>query len=450
MNQFLKFSLIFLISYVFILTFFPPEKNTPQNQIILKWNQEFSIWKLVSFDISNFTKDKVSFKDYCPNSPVKIEFSDFWEKKEISKNIKTENCKKISLNAWETKKISFWEENYQLFHKIWKYKIILEEDSINWEKIKDWEKAKIFEENFQITPEWFFMKIWDSVFYKPLYNFLIALIQYWPYHSLAFAIIILTLVIKILLLLPNHKALKNQKALQKIQPHLDEVKKKHAWDQAKIAQETMAVWKKHWVNPAWSCLPVLIQFPFLIALFYIIKDGLTANNIHLLYPSLQNFDFKIINSEFFWLFNLADTKVIVLALLVWATQYWQMHLTFKNQAKPQASSWNDFMAQQMQMMSKTMKYVMPVMIWWFTFVMPAWLWIYWFISTLFAAWQQFYVNFKHDNNWWNWDNKKSWKNNKNISDAVIVKKRSEKNSEKNSEKKSWWNKNKDWITIIEA
>ena len=433
MNKFLKFSLIFLISYTFFLLVLPQHKELPENKIIINWNKEFSIWDMVSFDVLNNTKKDVIFNNSCPNSTLKVDFFDSWEKKEISKNIETKDCKSFSLKSWEKKVFDFWNENIELFNKIWDYKVIFE--------TSDW---KIYEQNFKITPQWFFSKIWNSVFYKPLYNFLIWLIKVWPAHSLVFAIIILTIFIKVALLFPNHKALKNQKQLQKIQPKLDEIKKKFAWDQAKIAQETMKIWKSNWVNPMWSCLPVLIQFPFLIALFYIIKNWLSVNHSDLLYPFLSNFDYTTINTDFFWLFNLADTKVVVLALIVWATQYWQMELTFKNKTEP---TWSDFMAMQMQMMSKMMKYVMPIMISVFTFIMPAWLWIYWFISTLFAALQQLYVNHSSDNNWNNNSNnwKKSWKKikNKDISDAVIV--------ERKSGKKSWndlWKK--DWITVIEA
>lgn len=114
-----------------------------------------------------------------------------------------------------------------------------------------------------------------------------------------------------------------------------------------------------------------------------------------------------------------------------------MNLTFKNQSK---ATWTDFMAIQMQMMSKMMKYIMPIMIAVFTFIMPAWLWIYWLVSTLFAALQQLYVNHINNNNWSNNSNK-SWKKNKknkNISDAVIVK------------RKPWKSWKKDWITVIDA
>ena len=91
-----------------------------------------------------------------------------------------------------------------------------------------------------------------------------------PGHNLGWAIILLTLIIKLILLAPNQKALKAQKQMQKIQPQLDALKKKYANDQQKLAAETMEIWKKYKINPMSSCLPMLIQFPILIALFILL------------------------------------------------------------------------------------------------------------------------------------------------------------------------------------
>ncbi|MCD5382654.1 YidC/Oxa1 family membrane protein insertase [Candidatus Gracilibacteria bacterium] len=422
MNQILKFSLIFLLSYTFFLLILPQPQKISENQIIIKGKQEYTFGEMVSFDVFNNTKEKVEFKDYCPNSPLKVEFLKLGEKKDLTNVFQINDCKAISLASGERKVISFGDENLKMFGEIGDYKIIFE--------TKD---GKIYENNVKIVESGFFGKIWDGLFYKPLYNFLIWLIEVGPGNSLAFAIIVLTILIKLALLYPNHKALKSQKELQKIQPKLDEIKKKYAGDQAKIAQETMQIWKKNGVNPMGSCLPILIQFPFLIAIFYIIKDGLTANNAYLLYGFLQDFDYGMINSHFFGLFDLKDSYVWYLAIIIGLTQYWQMHLTFAGQ-KTQPVGLGGIMEEQMKIMGKTMKYVMPLMITVFSYTMPAGLGIYWFVSTLFSAVQQLYVNYKSDND----DNPKKPgkknKKNKNISDAVIVKK----------------HEKKDGVTVIEA
>ena len=257
--------------------------------------------------------------------------------------------------------------------------------------------------------------------------------------SLGFWIIMLTIIVKLLLLAPSQKALHWQKAMQKIQPDINKVKEKYKWDQQKIAVETMKIWKKNWTNPFWSCLPLLIQFPILIAIFFIIKDWLTENSAYLLYPYFSGFDYSLMETNFLWILDLAKIDIFVLPVIVWGLQYFQMHLSFKWQEnkKWSNSSW-DMMQQQMQMMSKMMKYFMPLMIAIFTANMPSAIWLYWWVSTLFSIIQQIFVN-KNSDIW----NKKSHlfkfkdknkKNKKDYEDVEIVSRNEAKL--------------KDWITKI--
>src|SRR5690606_26363572 len=97
---------------------------------------------------------------------------------------------------------------------------------------------------------------------------------------------------------PNHKALKAQKQMQKVQPQLEALKIKYKNDPQRLAQETMGIYKKYKVNPVSSCLPMLIQFPILIALFYVVRDGLTSIDPSFLYSSVENLDLSTVNPRF--------------------------------------------------------------------------------------------------------------------------------------------------------
>ena len=206
---------------------------------------------------------------------------------------------------------------------------------------------------------------------------------------------LLTLVIKLILIGPNHKALKAQKSLQKIQPELDKVKEKYKGNQQKIASETMAIWKKHKVNPLGSCLPMLIQFPVMIALFYVVKVGLSPNNIHLLYEPLKNFDLALIDPIFLSILDLTKINSFVLPLIVGGLQFFQMKLSFALKKDKVKEKTKTDKANQMQTMNKMMTYTLPVMIAFFTATMPAAVGIYWGVSTLFGIAQQVYINKKH-------------------------------------------------------
>jgi YidC/Oxa1 family membrane protein insertase len=106
---------------------------------------------------------------------------------------------------------------------------------------------------------------WD-VFYLPLFNLLIV-----AYHLLfsdfALAIIVFTIVIRTLLAPLFIRQIRSQKEMQRMQPLIREVQRKHKGNRQKISEETMALYKEHGVNPAAGCLPVVLQLPLLFALY---------------------------------------------------------------------------------------------------------------------------------------------------------------------------------------
>lgn len=86
-------------------------------------------------------------------------------------------------------------------------------------------------------------------------------------HSYGLAIILLTLVIRILLHPLNHKQMVSMQRMQKLQPRMKVIQEKYAHDKEKLNQEIMKLYKENKVNPAAGCLPLLVQLPILILLF---------------------------------------------------------------------------------------------------------------------------------------------------------------------------------------
>jgi YidC/Oxa1 family membrane protein insertase len=111
----------------------------------------------------------------------------------------------------------------------------------------------------RFTPPW-------DVFFLPLFNLLVFLYQL-PFIDLALAIIIFTIVIRTLLAPLFVRQIRSQKEMQRMQPLVREVQRKHKGNRQKISEETMALYKEHGVNPAAGCLPVLLQLPILFALY---------------------------------------------------------------------------------------------------------------------------------------------------------------------------------------
>jgi YidC/Oxa1 family membrane protein insertase len=106
---------------------------------------------------------------------------------------------------------------------------------------------------------------WD-VFFLPLFNLLIGLYRF-LFSDFALAIIVFTVVIRTVLAPLFVRQIRSQKEMQRMQPLIREVQRKHKGNRVKIQEETMALYKEHGVNPAAGCLPVVVQLPILFALY---------------------------------------------------------------------------------------------------------------------------------------------------------------------------------------
>src|SRR5690625_4741688 len=110
---------------------------------------------------------------------------------------------------------------------------------------------------------------WSKYFVYPMSQLITFFAELVSNYGLA--IVIVTLIIRLLLLPLNVKQIRSSIAMQKIQPELQELQKKYsskdANTQQKLQQETMALFQKHGANPLAGCLPILVQMPILIAMY---------------------------------------------------------------------------------------------------------------------------------------------------------------------------------------
>jgi YidC/Oxa1 family membrane protein insertase len=299
--------------------------------------------------------------------------------------------KEVIVDPKTKKEFSFPEKNTEYFGTEGKYRV----------EVVQGERR--FFADFSVNPPGIFKTLWRVLFWKPVYNALIFLLDLGN-HSLGVSVILLTLIVKFLLLVPTQKAMKSQRKMQKLQPELAAIRSKHKNDQQKIATESMALWKKHGVNPFSSLLPILMQFPILIALYYAVSIGLFPYNSYFLYGPLKDFDFYSVNTNFLGVMPLdimpsQMVSLFWLPVLVAFLQYAVMKLSFAKAAKqkksvPQKDSPEksfDF-ASEMEKMNKVFIYVFPLMIGFFTAVTPSAVGLYWAVSTVFALGQQYIVN----------------------------------------------------------
>lgn len=137
-----------------------------------------------------------------------------------------------------------------------------------------------------------------TIFYAPILNFFVAIIQYLPNHSLGLAIIIITIIVRLILLVPQHQMMISARKMQEIQPKIKELQTKYKGDQSKMGMELMELYKKEKVNPLGSCLPLLIQTPILIVLYWVLISIEDYSNVYYFYSLFKDFEIAKIEHMF--------------------------------------------------------------------------------------------------------------------------------------------------------
>ena len=232
--------------------------------------------------------------------------------------------------------------------------------------------------------------LFEAILYQPIFNIFVGFYDIVP--DVGIVILILTIIIKLALYPLTSKSITAQKSLTDLQPKMDELKKKYKDDQQMMAQETMKLYKEHKVNPFGSCLPILVQLPIFLALYWVLREALGPEvDFSLLYPFVSQPE--SINPVTLGLFDLAVPN-IVLALLAGGAQFWQAKMMSRKRPPKEAGEGGKD-ENMMSMMNKQMLYFMPVMTVVIGLQLPGGLALYWFVSTLWTALQQ-KVLFKKD------------------------------------------------------
>jgi YidC/Oxa1 family membrane protein insertase len=225
--------------------------------------------------------------------------------------------------------------------------------------------------------------------YDPIYNLLVAIYDSIAFQDLGVAIIILTVIIRLALYKPNKSAIEAQKSMAELQPKMKELKKKYKNDQQKQSQEMLKLYRTHKINPLGSCLPLLVQFPFLIAVYRVLRSGLEQVNGDLLYHFTPNPGFM--DPVAFGFLNLGETN-FVLPLLAATAQFFQARMM--PMAMPPKQVEKDKGAQDEDVstiMNRQMKVMMPLITFFIGISLPAGLSLYWFVSTLATIVQQRFI-----------------------------------------------------------
>jgi YidC/Oxa1 family membrane protein insertase len=213
--------------------------------------------------------------------------------------------------------------------------------------------------------------------FRPLVD-LFAWMLRWTYlhvvSNYGVAIILLTILIRLVTYPLTQKSMKSMKKFQVISPQLKEVQEKYKGDKERLHQEVMALYKRTGINPMTAlgggCLPMLLQFPFLIALYFALQASIDLRHAPFV---LWITDLSAPED----LFSIAGCPIRPLPLVMGATMVLQQRLM------PSAGA----DAQQRQMMT-----IMSVAFIFLFYQFPSGLVLYWFVSNLLGILQQVWVN----------------------------------------------------------
>ncbi len=245
------------------------------------------------------------------------------------------------------------------------------------------------------------------------------------------ALILFTLVVKLLLLPLGLKQQKSMTKMQVIQPKLEELKEKYKNDQQKQSQEMMKLYKEYNISPMGGCLPLLIQLPILLLLYRVLYKPLTymlhmsageittlvaekgieytkgtmeqieiAQKAGLIDFSFFGIDLSLNPNHFGWI-----SLAMLIPIIAAATTYLSSKVSMLMNKNKQAEKKEDEKPKRILSpeqketakpataeMGKTMTWMMPIMTLWITTTFPAALGIYWIASNVFSVGQTVLLN----------------------------------------------------------
>ncbi len=261
--------------------------------------------------------------------------------------------------------------------------------------------------------------IWTTVFLQPIINLLLALYHFFQTIGLpgvlGWAIIGLTIVVRLILYPLTVSQLKNTKRMQELSPKLKELKTKYGHDNRRHQEEQLRLYREQGINPMGGCLPALLQIPVFIALYNVLGQLFGAGpekGVEYLNSLAYQFLPKLtqLDPTFFgvslgvkpaqwqeigvWLFLIpvatGATQLVLSKMMVPAKATSGVAKAGTTSIKAKGSE-KESTEETMQAVQTQMMYLFPVMIGYFAYQFPLGLALYWNALTVFGIIQQYLV-----------------------------------------------------------
>ncbi len=246
--------------------------------------------------------------------------------------------------------------------------------------------------------------LYTELIFRPLYNGLVGILDVLPWIDIGIAVIIFTVIVKLILFPLSKASLLTQVRMKAIEPEANKIKAQYANDRQTQALKVMELYKAKGIKPFSGVLLLIIQLPILLALISVFYKIIPAIHPEFLYSFITAPDIsgKI---HFLGLIDLTK-KSLILSLITSIAQYFQLQYSLATRQTPEQAAapvGKDFASQLSGSMGKQMKIMLPLL----AFVSTYWLIparfpqaasiiaIYWGVSTLFTLGQELYIRKKH-------------------------------------------------------
>lgn len=228
--------------------------------------------------------------------------------------------------------------------------------------------------------------MYHNFIFTPLYNALIYIFDLFPWVDAGVAVIIITVLVKVILFPLSRRAIITQARMKEIQPEMKKIQNQYKDNKQAQSLAIMQLYKDKKVNPFTSIVLIFIQLPILFALYSIfVRSGLPNVDASLLYDFVK---VPSIDMHLFGYFDISK-KSVFFAILAAVTQFFQIKYAFSNQ--PTSTGEGGFQEELMKSMSVQMKYVLPIIVLVISYQTSAVIALYWTISNIFTLVQEIIV-----------------------------------------------------------
>ena len=229
------------------------------------------------------------------------------------------------------------------------------------------------------------IELWNIILLQPMLNFMVLLSNVF-FNNFAIAIIVLTIIVRLVMFPLTMRQLHSTKAMSTLQPKLKEIQKKYGKDKLKLQQEMAKLYRESGVNPLGCLWPMLIQLPIWIALYQSILKAVAASPEDLFGLSDKLYGLSMLHesvpleSGFLWLDLGSPDPFLIMAILVGGTMYIQQKMAMVPTTDPKQAS-----------MNRMMLWMMPLLFAFFTLQFPSGLALFWVVSNIIGIVMQYYV-----------------------------------------------------------